>query len=67
MDLINFFLTIIIISYKYRRKFEFKIGDLIYLKVSLIRSVIRFGKKGKLNLNVRRTFPSEKAHEPGGF
>jgi hypothetical protein len=33
---------------KRRRELSFKVGDFIYLKVSLIRGVIRFGVKGKL-------------------
>jgi hypothetical protein len=36
-------------AYKHCRKLEFNIGDLVYLKVSSMRGVIRFGKKGKLS------------------
>jgi len=34
---------------KNRCKLEFDIGDLVYLKVSLMRGVMRFGKKGMLS------------------
>jgi hypothetical protein len=33
---------------KHHRKLEFDVGDLVYLKVSPMRGVMRFGKKGKL-------------------
>ncbi|XP_059302264.1 uncharacterized protein LOC132054236 [Lycium ferocissimum] len=32
-----------------RRKLEFEIGDWVFLKVSSMKGVMRFGKKGKLN------------------
>ncbi|KAH0669578.1 hypothetical protein KY285_023739 [Solanum tuberosum] len=32
-----------------RRDLEFKVGDWVYLKVSLMKVVVRFGKKGKLS------------------
>jgi hypothetical protein len=35
---------------KHRRKLEFDVGDLVYLKISPMRGVMRFGKKGKLSL-----------------
>jgi len=34
---------------KHRRKLEFAVGDLIYLKVSPMWNVYRFGNKGKLS------------------
>jgi hypothetical protein len=34
---------------KYRRQLEFNVGDLVYLKVSPMKGVMRFGKKGKLS------------------
>ena len=33
----------------HQRPLEFKVGDKVFLKVSLIREVMRFGKKGKLS------------------
>ncbi|KAL5554408.1 hypothetical protein UlMin_041809 [Ulmus minor] len=32
-----------------RRPLEFQVGDLVFLKVSPFKGVIRFGKRGKLN------------------
>ena len=32
-----------------RRDFEFQIGDWVFVKVSPMRGVMRFGKKGKLS------------------
>lgn len=34
---------------KDRRKLEFEVCDLVYLKVSLIKGVMRFGNKGKFS------------------
>jgi len=36
-------------AYKHRRQLEFNVGDLVYLKVSPMKGVVRFGKKGKLS------------------
>ena len=33
-----------------RRNFEFEEGDKVYLKISPMKGVVRFGKKGKLSL-----------------
>ena len=32
-----------------RRPLEFEVGDHVFLKISLMRGVMRFGKKGKLS------------------
>ena len=32
-----------------RRKVEFKVGDMMFLKVAPMKGVMRFGKKGKLS------------------
>ena len=32
-----------------RRQLEFEVGDWVFLKVSPMKGVMRFGKKGKLN------------------
>ena len=32
-----------------RKKVEFEVGDMVFLKVSLMKGVMRFGKKGKLS------------------
>ena len=34
---------------KYRRKFEFEVGDFVFLKVSPLKGIQRFGLKGKLS------------------
>jgi hypothetical protein len=34
---------------QHRRKLEFEVGDQVFLKVSPMKGVIRFGKKGKLS------------------
>jgi hypothetical protein len=34
---------------KHRRQLEFNVSDLVYLKVSPMKGVVRFGKKGKLS------------------
>jgi len=34
---------------KHRRQLEFNVGDLVYLKVSPMKGVMRFGKIGKLS------------------
>ena len=40
-----------------RRPLEFSVGDLVFLKVSPMRGVVRFGKKGKLALRYVGLFP----------
>ena len=37
---------------KGRRPLEFEVGDHVFLKVSPIKSVVRFGVRGKLNLGI---------------
>ena len=32
-----------------RRNLEFEVGDMVFLKVALMKSVLRFGRKGKLS------------------
>jgi hypothetical protein len=39
-----------------RRPLEFEVGDLVFLKVSPMRGVMRFGKKGKLSPRFVRPF-----------
>ena len=34
-----------------RRELDFQVNDWVFLKVSTMRGVIRFGKKGKLSLS----------------
>ena len=36
-------------AYERRRELEFQVDDWIFLKVSPIKGVMRFGKKGKIN------------------
>jgi hypothetical protein len=38
------------------RPLEFEVGDLVFLKVSPMRGVMRFGKKGKLSPRFVRPF-----------
>ena len=40
-----------------RRDLEFAIGDLVFVKVSPLRSVVRFGRKGKLSPRFVGPFP----------
>ena len=40
-----------------RRPLEFDVGDLVFLKVSPMRGVVRFGKKGKLAPRFVGLFP----------
>ena len=40
-----------------RRPLEFEVGDLVFLKVSPMRGVVRFGKKGKLSPRFVGPFP----------
>ena len=40
-----------------RRPLEFAVGDLVFLKVSPMRGVVRFGKKGKLAPRYVGPFP----------
>ncbi|XP_038895896.1 uncharacterized protein LOC120084067 [Benincasa hispida] len=35
-----------------RKDLEFEIGDKVFLKVALMKGVLRFGKKGKLSLRI---------------
>ena len=39
-----------------KRTLEFDIGDQVYLKISLIKGVMRFGRKGKLSLRYDGTY-----------
>ncbi|GJX99140.1 hypothetical protein Tco_0356159 [Tanacetum coccineum] len=39
-----------------RKPMEFKVGDRVMLKVSPCKGVVRFGKRGKLNLRYVRPF-----------
>nr|GEY01610.1 putative reverse transcriptase domain-containing protein [Tanacetum cinerariifolium] len=39
-----------------RKPLEFQVGDRVMLKVSPWKGVVRFGKRGKLNLRVHNTF-----------
>ena len=45
-------------SYPYnkRREFEFQVGDHVFLKVSPMKNVMRFGNKGKLSSRYVRPF-----------
>ena len=36
-----------------RRALEFEVGDRVYLKISPMKGMMRFGKKGKLSLKYR--------------
>ena len=40
-----------------RRPLEFEVGDMVFLKVSPMRGVVRFGKKGKLSPRFVGPFP----------
>jgi hypothetical protein len=41
---------------KHPRQLEFSVGDLVYLKVSPMKRVVQFGKKGKLSPRFVRPF-----------
>jgi hypothetical protein len=49
---------------KHRRKLEFEVGDLMYLKVSPMRGVVHFAKKGKLNPRYIEPFQVSKRVSP---
>jgi hypothetical protein len=49
---------------KHRRKLEFAVGDLVYLKMSPMRNVYRFGNKGKLSPRYVRPFQVVKQVSP---
>jgi len=49
---------------KHRRKLEFEVGDHVYLKVSPMRGVWRFGNKGKLNPRYVAPFQVSKQVSP---
>jgi hypothetical protein len=36
-------------TYRHHRQLEFNVGDLVYLKVSPMKGVVRFGKKGNMS------------------
>ena len=39
-----------------KRPLEFDVGDQVYLKISPMKGVMRFGRKGKLSLRYVRTY-----------
>nr|GEW70707.1 putative reverse transcriptase domain-containing protein [Tanacetum cinerariifolium] len=47
-----------------RKPIEFQIGDMVMLKVSPWKGVVRFGKRGKLNPRYVRPFKKCNANEP---
>ncbi|XP_038875132.1 uncharacterized protein LOC120067665 [Benincasa hispida] len=41
---------------KRRRELKFEVGDLVFLKISLWKGILRFGRKGKLSLKYIRPY-----------
>jgi hypothetical protein len=52
---------------KHRRQLQFNVGDLVYLKVSPMKGVMRFGKKGKLSPRFVRPFEVKEVIGPMAY
>jgi hypothetical protein len=52
---------------KHRCKLEFEVGDLVYLKVSTMHGIMRFGNKGKLSLRYVGPFQVLKRVSPVAY
>ncbi|XP_040996173.1 uncharacterized protein LOC121242365 [Juglans microcarpa x Juglans regia] len=50
-----------------RRNLEFVVGDWVYLKVSPMKGVVRFGKKGKLNPRYVRPYEIVERLDPVAY